>query len=144
MADEQSKITGSCLCGEVTYESKCPPFRTGFCHCRMCQKSLGNVFGTAAFFGHEDFEFTGRDPKWFHSSDVAKRAFCQTCGSPVAYQHDSVQHIAVWMGTLDHPEAFEPQVHWYTDTRLPWVDIMQDLEDATDELDFDYRGDRSQ
>ncbi len=137
---KSSNVTGGCLCGSVRYESGQPPFRTGYCHCRMCQKSLGNIFGTSAFFLHEDFRFTSHEPQWYKSSKDVKRGFCGKCGSPIAYQHRDVSHIAIWVGTMDEPERFEPEVHWYSDTKIPWVDIHADLQDATQSL-ATYPGD---
>ena len=135
MTKGSSKVSGGCLCGEIRYESTEPPFRTGYCHCRMCQKAVGNIFGTAAFFRHERFRFVTREPRWYSSSEAVKRGFCETCGSPIAYQHRDVGHISIWMGTLDEPERFEPQVHWYSDTKISWVDIHADLHDATEALE---------
>lgn len=135
MNKDNATVEGGCLCGKIRYESSRDPFRTGFCHCRMCQKNVGNVFATAAFFRHEDFRFIKDQPKWFQSSGNVQRGFCPECGSPVAYQHASTRHIAIWMGTLDTPELFPPQVHWYSDAKIPWVDICPDLEDATDALE---------
>jgi len=134
MSEQNQKTEGGCLCGNVRFESNDPPFRVGYCHCRMCQKSLGNIFGTSAFFKHSHFRFTQGEPTWFQSSDKVTRGFCARCGSPIAYQHQDCEHVAIWLGTLDHPEGFEPQVHWYSDTKLPWVDIQEDLPDATTTL----------
>jgi len=128
------KIAGGCLCSAIRYESDKPPFRTGYCHCRMCQKGLGNIFGTTAFFRHEDFRFVSQEPHWYKSSEAVKRGFCTNCGSPIAYQHRDVEHIAIWVGTLDEPERFEPEVHWYSNSKIPWVRIHPELEDETESL----------
>lgn len=134
MSDSKNKTVGGCLCGNVRYESDAPPFKVGHCHCSMCRKSLGSAFGTAAFFKHQGFRFVAGEPHWYASSGIAKRAFCGCCGSPIAYQHRDNGHIAIWVGTLDEPERFEPQVHWYTDTRLSWADINPELPDETEAL----------
>ena len=128
------RVTGGCLCGAIRYESDNPPFRTGYCHCRMCQKGVGNIFGTSAFFRHEGFRFVSQPPQWYESSAKVRRGFCSTCGSPIAYQHHDTKHIAIWVGTLDEPGRFEPQVHWFSEARIPWVDIHPELEDATASL----------
>jgi hypothetical protein len=134
MGKDQHKVTGGCLCGAIRYQSDQPPFQTGYCHCRMCQKGVGNIFGTAAFFRHADFRFETPEPRWYASSEVVRRGFCARCGSPIGYQHRDTEHIAIWMGTLDHPETYEPEVHWYSDSRIPWVDIHAELPDATESL----------
>ena len=129
-----SKIEGGCLCGDIRYESDAGPFKVGYCHCSMCRRSLGNIFGTAAFFKHAGFRFTRGEPTQYASSDPVVRAFCGRCGSPIYYQHADNDHIAIWVGTLDDPEPYRPQYHWYSDTRLAWVDIQPDLPDDTAQL----------
>jgi len=48
--NDEEKTTGGCLCGAVRYESTKPPIWVGYCHCRMCQKAYGNLFGIFAAF----------------------------------------------------------------------------------------------
>jgi len=131
LSNQKARIKGGCLCGDIRYEAVAEPFQVGFCHCTMCQKSLGNIFGTSAFFKHDSFGFTCGEPRRYVSSKSVTRAFCGHCGSPIYYQHEACSHIAIWLGTLDDPGRFEPKVHWYTDTRLPWVDIQASLPDET-------------
>lgn len=57
-------VTGGCLCGAMRYEADQPPHQVGYCHCDMCKKSVGNVFGTAAFIMLEQFRYTGEEPAW--------------------------------------------------------------------------------
>ncbi len=69
-------ITGGCLCGAIRYEADELPYEAGYCHCRSCQKSLGNLFGASVFFKHADVRFISKEPAWFSSSDIVKRGFC--------------------------------------------------------------------
>jgi hypothetical protein len=130
----QEKITGGCLCGAVRYEADQPPYNAGYCHCRICQKSLGNLFGAAVFFKHADFRFVSKEPAWYASSDLVKRGFCANCGSPITYQRNDADILVIWIGTLDEPAAFEPRAHWWTDSKIPWVDIHANLPDETTSL----------
>ena len=126
------KTSGGCLCGEIRYESDAEPYLVGFCHCKMCQKGLGNVFGTAAFFKHESFRFIKGKPTWFKSAG-AKRGFCSACGSPIAFQRDGFEedYFAIWVGTLDHTERLKPTAEWHTESKLGWVNVGDDLQDPT-------------
>lgn len=133
MTDKNLPVTGGCLCGAICYEADQPPFVVGYCHCRMCQKGLGNLFGTTTMFKLEHFRFVSEEPHWYESSDSARRGFCSNCGSPIAWQHKEADNIAIWLGTLDSPENYEPQGHYNTESKIPWVDIQAHLRDATDE-----------
>jgi hypothetical protein len=101
-------VTGGCLCGEVRYEAREPPFRVGYCHCRRCRKAVGNIFGTAALFRHAAFDIVVGELTWYRSSTTVGRGFCATCGSPVAAQHDKRDYTAIWLGTLDQPDLYVP------------------------------------
>ena len=63
------RITGGCLCQKVRYAADHAPTATGYCHCRMCQRALGNTFGTWAAVRLDGFEQTGEEPSWHRSSD---------------------------------------------------------------------------
>ena len=119
-------ITGGCLCGAVRYEANRTPIRAGYCHCRQCQRSLGNLFGPSVMFRHKDFRFVKGTPKWWQGS-LADRGFCRDCGSPIAFQYRGAEHITIWVGSLDHPEDFQPEAHWGVESRYSWVDIHPNL-----------------
>ena len=131
MVKETTPITGGYLCGAIRYEADQPPIYSGYCHCRICQKSLGNLFGASVFFKHADVRFISKEPAWFSSSDIVKRGFCAECGSPIAYQRNDSDVFVIWIGTLDEPAAFEPQVHYWSESKIPWDDIQADLPDVT-------------
>ncbi len=126
MNTSNKSASGGCLCGAVRYEAASAPFRAGYCHCRHCQRALGNLFGPSVSFKHEDFQFTKGALKWW-KGPLADRGFCQECGSPIAFQYRGAGHITIWVGSLDHPEDFEPEAHWGIESRLSWVDIHADL-----------------
>lgn len=123
------KITGGCLCGAVRYEADQAPFDAGYCHCSMCQKSLGGLFGAWVFFNNADFRYTSAQPQWYRSSASVRRGFCPDCGSPITYMPDGVDFTTIWIGTLDEPGRFEPKAHWHTESKIPWVDIHPNLPD---------------
>lgn len=129
MTTGKGKVVGGCLCGAIRYEADQPPFDAGYCHCRMCQQSLGNLFGAWVFFNHADFRFVTKEPHWYQSSASVKRGFCADCGSPIVYQPDGVDFITIWIGTLDEPAAFEPRGHSHTESKISWVDIHPNLPD---------------
>jgi hypothetical protein len=122
----EPKITGGCLCGAIRWEADQAPFRAGICHCRECQRSLGNLFGPSLMFKHDAFQFVKGEPKWYQGS-LANRGFCSDCGSPIAFQYRGAKHITIWVGSLDRTDDFQPQAHWGVESKVPWVDILPDL-----------------
>ena len=77
--------TGGCLCGAVRYEASEPPQKSGYCHCRMCQKVSGAPCTVGVYFAKQVFRITRGQPTIYRSSNVAERGFCRSCGSQLLY-----------------------------------------------------------
>ena len=128
MSDNAAQVTGGCLCGAIRYESSEEPFAVAYCHCDACKKALGSVLGVFAFFRAATFRFTKGSPKVRQSSDVAERAFCGECGTPIymRYLHD--KDLGLMVGSLDHPEKWPPNLyHYCSDRMVPWLRIDDGL-----------------
>lgn len=128
------KHTGGCLCGSIRYEAMGEPTEVGYCHCRMCQKSLGGLFGVFVFFDRQKFLFTAGDPTFFRSSPLKERSFCPNCGSSLTMWNadkGNQNHVAILVGTLDHPEHFPPEKysgsHSGIESQVPWFRIADGL-----------------
>jgi len=91
---------------------------------------LGNLFAAAVFFKRDEFRFVSKEVALYKSSDHASRGFCADCGTPIIYQRNDREYVVIWIGTLDDPAEFEPQTHWHTDSKIPWVDIHANLPDG--------------
>jgi class 3 adenylate cyclase len=128
--DRSSLITGGCQCGAVRYEISQPAAGTGICHCRMCQRSIGSVIDAWTAFPNDALHFTKGEPKYYESSLIAKRGFCDNCGSSLLlfYYAPTVSKLVIMMtACLDNPEDFAPAWHGCTESQLPWLDIHDDL-----------------
>jgi len=61
-------LDGGCLCGKVRFRVTAPPFDSGYCHCRMCQRSSGAPLQVSAEFPVDGFELTQGELKAYRSS----------------------------------------------------------------------------
>ncbi|MCA0316540.1 MAG: GFA family protein [Proteobacteria bacterium] len=112
-----TRITGGCQCGAVRYA--CQGLgRAVVCHCRMCQKALGNVLGV--FVMAQGLTWTRGKPKYFASSNKAMRGFCAACGTPLCVM-DAPGHYELAVGTLDHPQAVQPEAQVCVGGRASWL-----------------------
>lgn len=118
---------GGCQCGAIRYALYAEPSGVSICHCRMCQKALGNFFGPFAGVKLEDFEWTRGQPKIFHSSDKAKRGFCANCGTPLSFAYVDSGAIDVSIGSLDRPAAVSPRTQIMPADKVTYVDSLADL-----------------
>jgi hypothetical protein len=115
------RLTGGCQCGAVRYALHAMPAKPCICHCRMCQKQMGNLFGAFAGVAYADFEVTRGSLAAFQSSEIADRVFCGKCGTPLGYRYLDHSRISVTIGSLDEPERMRPVVQYGVEGRLPWV-----------------------
>lgn len=122
------RLTGGCQCGAVRYSvSKVIAPGVHFCHCRMCQKALGNVFASLAPVLLENLIWTRGKPKIFRSSTAAERGFCPKCGTPLTFFYRGGKHLNVTIGSLDNPGAVKPKIHYGTEARLKWLRLDDGL-----------------
>ncbi|EGF93028.1 glutathione-dependent formaldehyde-activating enzyme family protein [Asticcacaulis biprosthecium C19] len=111
--------------------------KASVCHCRMCQKAFGNVFAPLVSVREATLTWTKAEPARFQSSNLVKRGFCPTCGTPLTYE--APDGVAVAIGAFDHPEGIEPVIQFGVEGRIPWMDhvnvwplrtTMEDIEAA--------------
>lgn len=124
-------LTGRCTCGAVRYYLTDRPLFTHCCHCRWCQRETGSAFVLNAIIEARAVEVSGR-VEWValnsESGMGQKVARCPTCAVAlwsVYGGRDPLWFIRV--GTLDDPSACPPDMHIFTDSKLPWVIILDDV-----------------
>lgn len=122
-------ITGGCQCGKVRYVITGRPDRVHLCHCRMCQKALGNVFAALAPIRKADLSWTSGAPKEYPSSDAASRGFCSDCGTPLTFRRHDSDWINVTIGSLDVPNDVPPTFNYGVESRVTWLHDIFDLDD---------------
>lgn len=131
MSEHMNK-TGGCQCGLIRYNiSGTPVGNTAVCHCRMCQKAMGNVFGIFLTIRHDDFSWTRGAPARFRSSTIGYRLFCSNCGTPLAFLPFDEKTIEITVGTLDCPSEMPPTEQIGVESALAWTKTLSDLPSQT-------------
>jgi hypothetical protein len=119
-ADRKPVLTGGCQCGAVRYALYAEPDSADICHCRMCQKAVGNLFMATAGVPRKDFAWTAGAPATWQSSQIAERSFCAACGTPLSFRYLSRERISVTTGSLDDPARARPTSQIGIESRVPW------------------------
>ena len=132
MADNTKPTTGGCMCGEVRYEAVGEPRAVGHCHCPSCRHHTGAPVTTYAAFERDRVTFTKGDRKIYNSSPGVARAFCGKCGTPltcelVEEEWDGLPFILLHISTLDNPDDYVPDRHWYHELGIAWFEVADDL-----------------
>lgn len=106
-------MSGGCQCGVVRYTARVGSEDAYYCHCRMCQKAFGNLFGLFFDAERENFVWERGEPAYYASSKIARRGFCRECGTPLTFEEvgdDRLVFLSV--GSLDDPARLRPVAHY--------------------------------
>ena len=122
-------ITGGCQCGAVRYALSERP-RSTVCHCRMCQRAVGNLFAALALGPKGALIWTRGQPAFFASSNIARRGFCRDCGTPLTFANDQADKIEVTTGSLDDPDGYPMTEHFGVESRVAWVALNPGLPES--------------
>ena len=133
-ATRSAVLTGGCQCGAVRYALYGEP-DADICHCRMCQKAVGNLFMAVAGVPLQHFAWTRGAPAIYRSSSAAERGFCRDCGTPLTFRYIAKDSINVTLGSLDEPARAKPTKQHGIESRVPWWRELFDLPGLTTEQD---------
>lgn len=119
---------GGCFCGAVRYAVEGEPAGAGYCHCRMCQRSVGAPVVAWGTWPCQRFRWLTPEPATLRSSPEAERRFCAACGTQLLFWgRDEPDVVDVNLATLDDPAAFRPGHHIWVESRIPWFDTADAL-----------------
>lgn len=129
---ENSKISGSCLCGEVTYQFVGPVNVFQYCHCSRCQKFTGSAHASNIIIKPEQFQWlSGEKSVSRFELPEAKHfatSFCNKCGSSLPWLTKSGKVVVVPAGTLDDNPKVKPTQNVFYANKAPWLKEVDDLE----------------
>lgn len=114
------RLTGGCNCGAVRYASSGPWRPVIACHCSQCRKTSGHHVA-ATSVPREGLEITG-EPRWYRSSESARRGFCPACGSQLFWDGPGA-NISVMAGTLDGPTGLRVKGHIFCADKGDYYEI---------------------
>lgn len=114
-------LSGSCLCGDISFEVQGTPLGASMCHCSQCRKQSGGVW-SSAFVPEDDLKISG-DVTWFESSDIAKRGLCPRCGSFLFWKAHDEDTISFALGAIDGDTGLTLEKHIFVADKGDYYDI---------------------
>jgi len=122
---------GGCTCRHVRYRVTSKPLFVHCCHCRWCQRETGTAFALNAMIEADRVKLLGGEPELVltpsESGKGQKIWRCPSCRIAVWSNYpgagDAVRFVRV--GTLDNPDAMPPDIHIFTMSKQPWVELPQ-------------------
>jgi hypothetical protein len=116
--------SGGCACGKVRYEITAKPVRGFLCQCRDCQKDTGSGHSSVMVFPRAAMSVTGPVTEILRTADSGAdkvKGFCGACGSPLYNKPvNKPDMIGVYVGGLDDPSGFKPDVVIFTSSGHAW------------------------
>jgi len=135
-------LSGSCLCGGITYEIYAPLSDVINCHCSMCRKAHGAAFRTRASIKSADFKFLSGEGllTYYESSPGEWRSFCSICGSNLITKFSQFPDVYGFpLGTLDTDPEIRIERHVFTRYKASWYDITDELPQIEDLSEAELR-----
>lgn len=122
-------LTGACLCGDVAFEITGAVAQMAHCHCAMCRKFHGGAFATFGVVAPADFRWLHGEDNVVHyqSSPQGWRHFCPRCGAAAPAMPPGGPFALVPMGNVAEDPDTRPELHFFTDSKAPWHEIVDDL-----------------
>jgi hypothetical protein len=99
------------------------------CHCRWCQRESGAAFALNAMIEADRVTSLGVEPEVIdtpsESGSGQRIARCPTCKVAVWSHYSGAGPVVsfVRVGTLDNPDLLPPDVHIFTSSKQPWVQL---------------------
>jgi hypothetical protein len=126
----EKKITGGCQCGAIRFTTTELLDNAHICHCRMCQKAVGNFFAALVSSPKAKLIWTRGTPARFKSSGDVDRGFCAQCGTPLFFDPVNSEDLGLYIGTLDEPYLIKPISQDSIESRMPWFSEIAHIEDS--------------
>jgi hypothetical protein len=123
-----SGLEGGCSCGAVRYRLNADSMFTHCCHCLNCQRQTGSAFVINVLIEAERVELTSGEPHAVEAPrdgdlDPQRIYRCPNCHVAVYSEYGRPEVFFVRAGTLDQPSSVAPDVHIFTRSKLPWVEL---------------------
>lgn len=125
-------LNGGCACGAVRYTLTAAPMIVHACHCRNCQRLSGSAFVINLWIERKFVETSAAEPVAHRvaagGSGKPHDVFhCPNCGTALWSKYHAAPGDTVLLrgGTLDDPGAVTPDVHIFTRSKVPWLELPE-------------------
>ena len=119
------QLTGSCLCGDVSYKIDGPVRDVVNCFCEQCRKTSGHYVAASSINKDHLTYLKDKTLEWYECLPKVYRGFCKTCGSSLFWDNANAtdNKIAIMAGTLDGPTKLKTIGSIYTKDASDYCDI---------------------
>ena len=129
MGSNSFPTEGGCDCGALRYRMESAPLFVHCCHCLWCQRESGASFALNALIEGDRVTNLGIEPEIVdtpsESGSGQRIARCPKCRIAVWSNYAGAGPVLkfVRVGTLDNPDLLPPDIHIFTQSKQPWVQL---------------------
>ena len=127
--DDVPSFEGRCTCGHTRYRMNSPPMIVHACHCTECQRLSGGAFAINALVEANHIELLTGQPAAVPVKGTRGKLQtilrCPKCQVALwsHYPGAGPKIAFLRVGTLNDPGQLPPDIHIYTSTKLPWLEL---------------------
>ncbi|MEY2931472.1 MAG: hypothetical protein RL033_2221 [Pseudomonadota bacterium] len=127
-------LAGGCRCSQVRFRIAAAPIVTHCCHCRDCQKVSGSAFCVNAMIETEHVHVLQGSAETYQGTGSHAVVRCRDCGVVLWSYHphfgDAIAFVGV--GVLDQGDRLQPEAHYFTRSKHPWVALPHGVPSFTE------------
>jgi hypothetical protein len=129
MGNARFPLEGGCDCGLLRYRMQTAPLIVHCCHCRWCQRESGASFALNAMIEADRLVHTEGEPEIVDTPSKSgkgqKIARCPKCRIAIWSNYAGPGPVLrfVRVGTLDEPDRLRPDIHIFTASKQPWIQL---------------------
>ena len=137
--ENELKVDGQCLCGDLKYEANVNPDTAHICSCTDCQVLSGSAFRTTVFVEDNSFVFLSGEPSTYIKIAASGRqrelGFCPRCGTSIFSRPvgAALGYFGLRIGSLRQRDLLDPKSHTWFKSAQPWINKISDLSMSDDE-----------
>ncbi len=120
---------GGCDCRRIRYRLTERPLFVNCCHCRWCQRESGSAFALNAMIETDRLQQLGEAPELVDTPSASgagqQIARCPQCRVALYSHYAGAGPLMAFVrvGTLDEPDRCPPDIHIFTTTKQPWLQL---------------------
>ena len=127
-------VTGTCLCGGVSFAIDGALTPIQYCHALRCRKATGAPFAAEVAAEASSLRWlrgealvTVFEAPLLREPPAYRRAFCRVCGSPLPIALDGTPYVVLQAGVLDGDPGTRPLHRAFVGQKAAWDTIADDL-----------------
>ena len=120
---KEVSLKASCLCGGIQFKTQGYHRYVKNCHCIQCMKTHGNYAAYTSIQEQNVKFLKKRTLKWFKSSKIAKRGFCNRCGASLFFKTIGSNNIAIAAGMFNGPTKLKTIMNIFVKGKLDYYKL---------------------